>query len=119
MTPSGACSSGGSQSSAARLPAHPDDDEADGDRSGMASRLRRDSEPGLPGGPVVRDRRTRTILLGVTEPLEVLITEVLDSDQLIPGLFRDADELIKLHVDRGRIPVQLIGVENLGDEDLQ
>ena len=37
-TPSGVCSSGGSQSSAARLPAHPDDDEGDGDQSGMASR---------------------------------------------------------------------------------
>ena len=49
----------------------------------------------------------------MTEPLEVLITEVLDSDQLIPGLFRDADELIQLHVDRGRIPVQRV----LDEED--
>src|SRR5207247_6854043 len=108
MTPSGACSSGGSQSSAARLPAHPDDDEGDGDQSGMASQVRgrSDPEPGLPGGPVVRDRRSRTILLGLTEPLEILITEVLDPDQLIPGLFRDADELIQLHGDRGPIPVQ-------------
>src|SRR6266540_5057614 len=56
--------------------------------------------------PVVRYFGPRVMLLGLTQAFELFVPEVLDPDQLISGFPRDVEELVELHVDGGRIPVQ-------------